>query len=60
MTANKSTERCGVCGNDMVEVRGRYPSDPKRKACPDCMAFRLDQIRDISDAEYGKAYQVNP
>jgi len=51
---------CGCCGSQMVEIRGRYPYDTKRRVCPTCCAERLDQIREISDKNYGVASQERP
>jgi len=49
---------CGICGGRTVEIRGRYPHDPKRNVCPTCCAERLDQIREISDQNYGVTSQA--
>lgn len=48
--------RCGICGGALVPIRGRFASDEPREVCPTCLAERLDQIRDISDRDYGKAH----
>lgn len=40
----------------MVEIRGRYPKDPKRSVCPTCLADRMDDIREMADRNYGVAY----
>jgi predicted RNA-binding protein with PUA domain len=55
----RTGKRCGVCGCSTIEVRGRHPGDPRRLVCPDCLASRMDQIREISDADYGKCYMEN-
>ena len=39
-------KKCGSCGDYLVLVRGRYPTDDKRYVCPDCLVSRLDQIRE--------------
>jgi len=46
--------KCLVCGGKLVEIRGRYPKDPKRMVCPDCLQCKLDNIREIADKDYGK------
>ena len=53
-------ECCGICGGSLVEIRGRYPNEPQRKVCPTCCAERLDQIKEISDRNYGVAYTEKP
>lgn len=45
---------CGTCGHKKVEVRGRYPSDPHRMVCADCLASRMDQILDLAQENYGQ------
>lgn len=50
---------CRVCGSKMVWIRGKYPSEEKRKVCPTCAQERLEQIHDISRKDYGQAYQSN-
>jgi hypothetical protein len=49
--------RRNICGGALVEIRGRYPEDPKRKVCPACLQERLEQINDISSSGYGVACQ---
>ncbi len=51
---------CGICGGQMVNIRGRYPQDEKREVCPTCLAERMDQIREVSSPDYGKSYQAEP
>jgi len=46
---------CNVCGNSLVEIRGRFPGDPKRKVCPTCVYERLEQINELSSPHYGHA-----
>lgn len=46
---------CGICGGEMVEIRGRYPEnhlrrDRTRIVCPTCLAERMDQIREIASS----------
>lgn len=47
---------CGICGGELVLIRGRYPGSDKRKVCPTCLMERLEQIQDISSPNYGQAY----
>ena len=56
-TNNPSTETCGCCGSNMVWIRGRYPKTDRRLVCATCLAERMDQIREVSHPDYGKAYQ---
>lgn len=49
--------RCNVCGDDLVYIRGKYPNTDKRPTCPTCTTERLEQISEISNKDYGKAYQ---
>ena len=53
----ENNDRCGICGGEMVYIRGRYPNTDKRKVCPTCTTERLEQISDLCSPEYGKAYQ---
>lgn len=46
---------CGICGGSLVEIRGKYPGDEKRKVCATCNTERLDQINEISSKTYGVA-----
>lgn len=55
---SEQKQSCGICGGEMVLIRGRYPNQEKRPVCPTCCAERLDQIREISDKDYGKVYQA--
>lgn len=48
---------CGICGGQMVSIRGRYPKEERRNVCPTCLAERMDQIREVSCPDYGIAYQ---
>lgn len=53
-------ELCGICGGKQIYIRGRYPHTDNRLTCPTCCQERLDQIRDVSDKDYGKCYKTNP
>jgi len=52
---------CQICGAKTVMIRGKHPrmaGAEKREVCPTCLAERMDQIKDISDRDYGKAWQA--
>lgn len=49
--------RCNVCGDNLVYIRGKYPNTDKRSTCPTCTTERLEQINEISSKDYGKTYQ---
>jgi hypothetical protein len=51
---------CGMCGGKLVEIRGRHPQEKSRQVCPTCLAERMDQMRNISAADYGMAYEAHP
>jgi len=51
------TNTCRICGNELVEIRGKYPNQEKRKVCATCTTERLEQIFEIANPDYGKAYQ---
>ena len=40
----------------MALIRGRYPHTDKRYVCPTCLCERMEQIREVADDNYGKAY----
>lgn len=48
-----SGKRCRCCGMETVDIRGRHPGDPKRKVCPQCLAEKIDQVREILEPTYG-------
>lgn len=54
---NISESRCGVCGSNLIWIRGRHPEHEKRQVCVQCLAERIDQIREISSPAYGQACQ---
>ncbi len=54
---NPPKKSCGICGGEMVLIRGRYPKQDNRFSCPTCDRERLEQIQRISDKDYGKTYQ---
>lgn len=51
---------CGICGGLMVFVRGRHPGHGNRLICPTCLAEKMDNIREIADKDYGRAFKTNP
>lgn len=53
------SDGCGICGGALVEIRGRFPKDPKRTVCPTCNTERLEQIHEISSPSYGQASRVS-
>jgi len=50
---DKELKGCPVCGSQIVTIRGKYPSEPKRQVCPTCLKERMDVIHDMSDPAYG-------
>lgn len=48
---------CGTCGGKTIFIRGKYPGMEKRKVCATCAIERLEQIREISDKDYGLSSQ---
>jgi hypothetical protein len=51
---------CNICAGKLIEIRGRYPKDPRREVCPTCLADRMDMIREMSALDYGIAYESIP
>ena len=50
----KEPTGCPVCGGRLVEIRGRYPDDPKRKVCPTCLQEMIDDVIDrVTDIARG-------
>jgi threonine dehydrogenase-like Zn-dependent dehydrogenase len=35
-------EYCKICGQELTEIRGRYPKQPKRKVCACCATEKLE------------------
>lgn len=54
---NQKRKNCDVCGAEMTLIRGRYPKTDKRWVCPTCLAERMDNIAELSDKNYGRAYK---
>jgi hypothetical protein len=49
-------EYCNVCGQELTEIRGRYPKTPRRKVCACCATERLETIEENKNI---KAYNSN-
>ena len=49
-------EYCNVCGQELTEIRGRYPKEPRRKVCACCATERLETIEENKNI---KAYNSN-
>ena len=47
---------CAVCGATMLFIRGRFPKEPEREVCPTCLAEKMEQIKEISNEDYGRAF----
>jgi len=50
-------DTCFCCGDLLVEIRGKYPGEPKRKICATCAYERLETIHEMTDKNYGQASQ---
>lgn len=49
---------CRACGFKLSEIRGRHPSDPKRKVCAQCAVERVEELsRTVCDV--GSAQQAS-
>ena len=35
-------EYCNVCGQELTEIRGKYPKKPRRKVCACCATEKLE------------------
>lgn len=35
-------EYCNVCGQELTEIRGKYPKEPRRKVCACCATEKLE------------------
>jgi len=44
-------EYCKVCGQELTEIRGRYPKQPKRKVCACCAIEKLEWIEEQNNIE---------
>lgn len=51
---------CGVCGGKMVMIRSRWPGSEDRRVCPTCLAERMDDIRELTSADYAMACEAHP
>lgn len=36
---------CNSCGNQLAEIRGRFPKQPKRIACPCCVTEEFEKLK---------------
>lgn len=52
-------KRCGVCGQLLTEIRGRFPSDPERKVCACCATERLESMLEQEEMNKCKAAKSN-
>jgi hypothetical protein len=39
-------EYCKICGQELTEIRGRYPKQPRRKVCACCATEKLEWIEE--------------
>jgi len=37
---------CNVCGQELTEIRGKYPKQPRRKVCACCATEKLEWIEE--------------
>lgn len=44
-------EYCKVCGQELTEIRGRYPKEPRRKVCACCATEKLEWIEEQNNVE---------
>ena len=49
-------EYCNVCGQELTEIRGKYPKQPRRKVCACCAT---EQLETIEESKNIKAYNSN-
>ena len=49
-------EYCNVCGQELTEIRGKYPKQPRRKVCACCATEQLETIEENKNI---KAYNSN-
>lgn len=45
------SKSCNVCGSGLVEIRGRYPKQPKRTVCATCAVEKLEYISEYLQPE---------
>jgi hypothetical protein len=53
-TKEERIKGCGICGGELVMIRGKYPGYDNREVCPTCNTERLEQIQEISSPHYGE------
>lgn len=39
-------EYCKICGQELTEIRGRYPKQPRRKVCACCATEKLEWLEE--------------
>lgn len=44
-------EYCKICGQELTEIRGRYPKQPRRKVCACCATEKLEWIEEQNNVE---------
>jgi hypothetical protein len=44
-------EYCKICGQELTEIRGQYPKQPKRKVCACCATEKLEWIKEQNNVE---------
>ena len=44
-------EYCKICGQELTEIRGRYPKEPRRKVCACCATEKLEWIEEQNNVE---------
>ena len=44
-------EYCKICGQELTEIRGLYPKEPRRKVCACCATEKLEWIEEQNNVE---------
>ena len=44
-------EYCKICGQELTEIRGRYPKQPRRKVCACCATEKLEWLEEQNNLE---------
>jgi len=42
VSKNVAKEYCKVCGQELTEIRGRFPNEPRRKICACCILEKIE------------------
>ncbi len=53
-------EGCGICGSQLIKIRGRHPREPWRKVCATCLQERFERIHEETSSDYNKGYKGDP